>query len=170
MGSAASNTIKGDVNVNQQQTTMVSSAAVANQQIVFKELVSLIALRGAENKMVPASAISVRLKEAGIERPHMIVRISLDKLIRHKYVRYYRVGNVLFYGTTALGRERWTVFTSKEVASKEVAPDIQTIKQRPSDEEIWNIQQGKVACKFCGKFFHKRGIGRHQASCAKKAS
>lgn len=114
MGSAASNTIKGGVNVNQQQTTMVNSAAVANQQIVFKELVNLIALRGAENKMVPASAISVRLKEAGIERPHMVVRISLDKLIRHKYVRYYRVDNVLFYGTTALGRERWAAFTSKK--------------------------------------------------------
>lgn len=128
------------------------------QRLVFKTLVELIALKGAENRMIPASAISYRLKENKVDNPHTVTMVCLDKLIRCKYIRYFRKNGVLYYGTSQLGRERWEAYTAKEVV----------VENTKDVVENTEVVDNKVVCEYCGKSFTKRGIKRHQAVCKAK--
>lgn len=83
------------------------------QRAVFKELLELIRKKGADNKMVPASAISRVLTEKGVERPHTVVRITLNNLIKCKYVRYYCTQGFYYYGVTKLGLEKWNIYQTQ---------------------------------------------------------
>lgn len=134
------------------------TATPEEQRLVFGVLVDLIKLRGADNRMVPASAVARRLAENEVDNPHIKTRVCLDKLIRHKYVRYYRVNDTLYYGTSQLGRERWEAYTAKEVV----------VENTEDVVENTEVVDNKVVCEYCGKSFTKRGIKRHQAVCKAK--
>lgn len=138
-------------------TTVVNKLSNEDAQQVFSIMIELIGKKGSPAKMITAARIINAAKEAGISYPQTTVRKALDRMIRCKYVRYYKVKDILLYGTTQLSRQRWEEHLNK---AKEENP------AKPDEEII--IENEKVACQYCGKLYTKRGIKNHERVCKSK--
>jgi len=159
------------------------SVSKVMQRITFKGLLALIEekkirqglpLEQALRKMATAPQIAGYLAKDEAD-----VRRNLDALIRCKYVRYYDVSGLRWFGVTKLGYERWRAHIDEQHArhadNERIAAEYE--QQQLDDENAESVvvyesydESDKVACEYCGKHYRKQNIGRHRAACKKRAA